>query len=97
VAFSIIGWYLMTPPVLPDTLGDITAHRLRAHIEMPLSQWVITQVFDTAAECEETKSPVVTNAGRLLRAGGITANGEQMQASFAQAQCVAGDDPRLAR
>jgi hypothetical protein len=48
VAFALVGWYLMLPPIARDDkrYSDESA---------PMSQWTQLSAFDSAKECEEYK------------------------------------------
>ncbi len=88
LALALVGWYLMAPPY-GDTRPNI-----------PLSEWVVEHVFDSAQECDEVYhrwrsiNEKVAEAGTKpdpaldkLTVGEIWVYG--------QAECIASDDPRL--
>jgi hypothetical protein len=51
-ALALVGWYLMTPPILlkcPDEGA-------------PLSRWTVEEAFDTARECKNKLNNYMLNA-----------------------------------
>jgi hypothetical protein len=80
-ALSIVGWYLLTPPVsVPEK---------RLVFEAPLSQWDIDSSYDSARECNEGLLFGARNPGNS--APGY----EFMNQRAGAAKCIASDDPRL--
>ena len=102
-ALALVGWYLMVPPSMRETnwlcgasLTASVSHELfgtgdekecaewakMANTNAPLSEWHETSPFETLNACEEAR-------GRFMA----------LPPSLPEhaAQCVASDDPRLAR
>ena len=88
VAFALVGWFLMMPPLIPDT------HRVNR--DAPLSQWRIAHRFPESAGCE--------NAKQRAREAGLAHNSQNMPRHAANpdltcvrcaAECVEDNDPRL--
>ena len=80
-AVALVGWYLMVPPYDPKTKDFDTS--------APLSKWFIRSAHDTANSGQDS-----------LEAGWKTAEkkkDERTKARLAPAQCVATDDPGLAK
>ncbi len=77
----VLGWYLMVPRIASD--------KSRVLYEEPLRDWIVTQSFDTAVACEtargDLKSKTATSEDALTKS-----------ASLAM-ECIASDDPRLAK
>jgi hypothetical protein len=76
-------WLLIVPPEQPRPFGQT-----RAMTEAPLSQWMVTETFPTAADCDGVlhprRSPQDTHL--FIRSTRTTPTG---------LQCIASDDPRL--
>jgi hypothetical protein len=76
-ALALVGWYLMLPLVRDGKVRDI-----------PISEWVHIDSFDTAAECRDNGLQQLALVKRRgLPADRITA--------FTAFECIATDDPRL--
>jgi hypothetical protein len=89
-ALSLMAWYLMVPPTIPDT------HR--ANKSAPLSQWTIRRSFPHNEGCEAAKHHLmeVAEANRAERSGsGRRHQLPEMECVLCQAQCVEDSDPRL--
>ena len=80
-ALLLIGWYLMIPSRSTGAPNEFDDHAA-------LSRWFVFSSHDTAHECEEAK---------FLNRGGHKQPNDPMQRAFEQAQCIASDDPRLAK
>ena len=87
-ALAMVGWFLMMPPLIPDT------HRVNR--DAPLSQWRIAHRFLENAGCE--------NAKQRAREAGLAHNVENLPRQAANpdltcvrcaAECVEDNDPRL--
>jgi hypothetical protein len=76
-------WLLIVPPEEPRPFG-----RTRAVTEAPLSQWIVTETYPTAADCHGVlhprRSPQDTRF--FIRSSRTAPTGQQ---------CIASDDPRL--
>jgi hypothetical protein len=101
-AFALVGWYLMVPPVTPEGLTDPNATLVNG--KAPISQWVIFRAYDSADQCQQER-----RSGQLALVDAIRANPELLtdRAQYGLmamellkkggAQCIASDDPRLAK
>jgi hypothetical protein len=108
VAFTLIGWYLMIPPMAEDNPKAASA---------PLSQWKVSAAFDSGDRCtwflrdvrDDAKKESV-KLGEVVREhwsdNGYTGSKEDLDAwinakgwelALGFAQCIASDDPRLAK
>ena len=89
-ALSLMAWYLMVPPTIPDT------HRVNK--SAPLSQWTIRRSFPRNEGCEEAKHRVIQmgEANQAEHAGtGRRHQMTELECVLCQAQCVEDSDPRL--
>ena len=83
-ALALMGWYLMFPPPGPRSPDGTTSLDYNA----PISEWSSFGVFDTADECRaEMKRQ---NEQKLNPA-------DRGRYEVPHSQCIATDDPRLAR
>ncbi len=107
-ALVLVGWYLMLPPFKPiNTLPPaFTLDSLEARVlntEAPLSQWEIYQACDSADECEAAKTAtlkLIDQEKLLGKDGALTERGGRviyMWFQLRHSQCIASDDPRLAK
>jgi len=93
-ALALVGWYLMTPPLIKGTHDTYTIYR-----SAPLSEWILQESYDSAAQCEDSRPGfvgatrrVVISAGRCAETGPCN---EPLLESATLAHCIASDDPRL--
>jgi hypothetical protein len=99
IAFTLLGWYLMTPPLqtvkcssVPNAgLTAIVTCQARILSEAPLREWKRvpdTQEFEYKTDCERTISngchSQVGDDGKSYSEGDLCG-----------ADCIAADDPRL--
>jgi hypothetical protein len=101
-ALALVGWYLMVPPVTPEGLTDPNATLVNG--KAPISQWIIFRAYDSADQCQQER-----RSGQLALVDAIRANPELLidRAQFGlkamdllkrgASQCIASDDPRLAK
>jgi hypothetical protein len=90
-ALALIGWYLMLPPV--EALQVRSSKDGHSHTidwktpgkPPPLSAWSIDGSYDTTSACLEAKRKAILSVP------------PDAVAPWKMAQCVASDDPRLAR
>jgi hypothetical protein len=87
-ALTLLGWYLMGPPPIPDSwwskhLPWTVPHEWNR--DAPLSSWTIQAKYQTQKECEEGLAAT------------RRANADYIASSILAWQCVSSDDPRLAR
>jgi hypothetical protein len=99
-AFALAGWYLMLPPFVMDQSGKTI---VSTNPSVPLSQWKADKPFDSAAECQKYADHEPSVQAQLWRQ--IVQEGmpilPQVRDTWilanTQAQCIASDDPRLAK
>lgn len=98
-ALASVGWYLMAPPIAPDSHGHATGRVLNG---LPLSTWEQLSSFDTAKGCEDYQWEQVTSMASTTTAAKKRAQSEEqlrrLDAAWGQidlAKCIASDDPRL--
>jgi hypothetical protein len=86
VALSLLGWYLMAPPI----------ENLSANLSAPISRWDTITSYDSAYACETQRRADVDRMQKVIE-GEITQGKPVAEGAreFAGEQCVATDDPRL--
>jgi len=89
---ALVGWYLMAPPMSgrDSYLPELA----------PLSRWATFDSFDTAKECRDARSDMLKATRDFVRKKPLskeaaTDNLRRYAAMFGQ--CIASDDPRLAK
>jgi len=92
VALALVGWYLMVPPT------PIRHPQPDANMP-PISRWENRGSFDTAKECdsERWKKIMDWNYKNTVKDGDIDSVEGQLVAQYTLGQCIASDDPRLAK
>jgi hypothetical protein len=94
-ALALVGWYLMTPPATSIEMvsaPDFTTRwKTSDHTPPPLRNWAINDSFDRAADCSKAKQQLMTSAFKSTDLAPVS------RAVWASAECVATDDPRLAK
>ena len=92
-ALTLIGWYLMVPPLIPGT-GQVNQGA-------PLSQWTNRRTFPHNQGCEATKAKLHDEAlAAQAQRDSTGRQGERDPNSrcvLCNAQCVESTDPRLAK
>jgi len=90
-ALSLMTWFLMVPPLIPNS-GEVNK-------SAPLSQWIKRRAFPHSEGCEAAKERLrktglanQTEADAMGRRG---SHNPEFHCVVCQAQCVAEDDPRL--
>lgn len=90
-ALSLIGWYLMVPPFVPNT------HEVNK--SAPLSQWTKRRTFPKNEGCEAAKERVqkagLAHQAQIDAIGRHRNHNPELHCALCQAQCVPADDPRL--
>ncbi len=91
-ALSLMAWYLMVPPVIPNTPRE-------ANKSAPLSQRTIRRTFPRNEGCEAAKDRLLKR-GMAAQAQRDTTGRRGLRNTEAscilcQARCVSEDDPRL--
>ncbi len=104
VAFALLGWYLMVPPLDRDG---------RLLVNAPLSQWQTTWGLDSARQCavlSDLRDDAKTDSTKQLdiwiaakKAGHKLSDSQQQDLARSytirvvseQIKCIASDDPRL--
>lgn len=91
-ALALIGWYLMTPPVVRS--GLTTAEMPTA----PKSKWEIWGKFNTPHECETARSRFLSDPNnRVFYAAEASGTAQYHSAAKRkiEADCISTDDPSL--
>lgn len=107
-ALALVGWYLMVPPFKPNDMHrpSFTLRSLEARIlnlDAPLSKWEIYVPSDSADECEASKTATLKLLDQQKITGkdsAITERGAKvilLELQLRHSQCIASDDPRLAK
>jgi hypothetical protein len=81
-ALALVGWYLVTPP---STLPPDVSYKA------PLRKWRIVRSFDTADDCEDSRSSFFEESRQKVALNML----EPTYRDFMFAECIATDDPRL--
>jgi len=88
-ALALVGWYLMTPPLVnaPSKID----------MEAPLASWKIYQTLDTAEECDKALLSARAKYEHTASAplGSIKKGTRAFALQMTFAQCISSDDPRL--
>ena|ERR1700737_3294184 len=94
-ALALVGWYLMTPPVTKTCPPQGFPCTTNVDVNAPLNRWHVDMHFDSAEECDERATSLHSHwSGENSNAGSLEAF---LAAVDGHAQCVASDDPRLAK
>jgi hypothetical protein len=80
LTLALVGWYLMLPPVRPDSVGEP-----EPDTAAPIARWDIVVTFDTAEECNVVQS----EHSRITFPDGTPDH------VLRAVRCIATDDPRL--
>jgi hypothetical protein len=89
-------WLLIVPPEEPRPLGGS-----RTMTEAPLSQWLIKELYPTAADCDEVlhpkpkRTPGTDPNAPMIFIGPFLLGGTQPGPPPPNAQCVSAADPRV--
>jgi hypothetical protein len=84
-ALAIVGWYLMVPTPAPETFMTVTP---------PIGRWAHRGSYDSEKECDQALDEMYRKSERA----GFEMKGfspEDVRRSWAFAQCISTDDPRL--
>jgi len=92
-ALALTGWYLMTPPLTYDG----PRYGFTVQSDAPLSKWVVTDAADSASECEQGHYALVKDSGKTMDKARPHSNEWANAIAYAQSQCIASNDPRLAK
>jgi len=85
-ALALVGWYLMTPPTSKDKIHD----------DLPLSQWVKVQSFDTELQCQNALTDSYNPSIDKRMRGTTKSEAYKLFKQFMEdMRCVSTDDPRL--
>ena len=82
----LLGWYLMTPP-LHSPGGEL-------ELDAPIARWRSAHAYDSANECEKAREAFVKST---RGEEGAVERDKRFSGAILQSQCIASDDPRLAR
>lgn len=88
-ALALMGWYLMIPPLSPyGPFADASA---------PLSKWNVYAAYDEAQQCNEAYVEYNHLMERKKATHPSDKNAGSLATQLLDAQCIASDDPRLAK
>jgi len=92
-ALALVGWYLMLPPLpMGQTEPDERAR---------LGDWYIFEPFDTGSACQSELVQIADMKSErrksLLANQGDDKQRQYLIRAFSHGECVATDDPRLAK
>ena len=108
-ALALIGWYLMAPKVIyygkmsvPAGFSKWATCCSTNDGNSDLSSWIIVGSYKTTLECEDARMRLDPNRGQF-RGSGMTEAAKRdpkgfewaKQKAIEEADCFAGDDPRL--
>jgi len=85
-ALALVGWYLMVPIPGNDPIPDPV---------VTFSKWVNIRSFDSAERCEDGRLGVIETGIGGPQLGGYP--DWEVTKVLLLSQCVASDDPRLAK
>jgi hypothetical protein len=86
-ALGLVGFYLMVPPY---SERPIPPRNLP-----PLSKWSIYQRYNTLDKCRQVRSDITSGWLQDSPPDFEQRFGDKFKSTFARAQCVTTDDPRL--
>jgi hypothetical protein len=99
-ALTLVGWYLMVPPVVDNAPGH-SGKWVAAIMNGSLTNWEQWASYDTAKECNDFRFNESSDTAHSLVSGKIPPEKrhaiEKYYAEIDLAQCIATDDPRLKR
>jgi len=79
-ALALVGWYLMFPPIDPESRFDPTVSEQQLDLKAPLHAWWIADTFDTSDQC---------------KAAIASMNLKPRDFWYGKEQCVSSDDSKL--
>ena len=82
-ALALVGWYLMVPPYDGERINS----------DAPISKWTVYIAHDTAQDCEETKVDQYKRVKAAQKGTDLTL----IRRALVSSQCIASNDPRLAK
>jgi hypothetical protein len=88
-ALALLGWYFMLPPLAEGGAS--------LNLNAPIGSWKIYQSFDLADQCERALLKYQRVGFQKFLARGANDSEKVVGLSLANGQCIATDDPRLAK
>jgi hypothetical protein len=88
LALTLIGWYLMTPPLVQQD------GQLRPDSRAPFSEWQHVDSYDSADACRQG----ITDHLKIIQRSdfrGFAADKSAAISEYQSAECIGTDDPRL--
>ena len=89
---ALVGWYLMVPPV--NKTGD---HEYGVDFGSALSKWAVNAAFDKASNCNALAGQMSSMGLKDLKKYPASSFKWALADMWTQCQCIATDDPRLAK
>jgi hypothetical protein len=84
-ALALVGWYLMMPAPARETFMEVTP---------PIGHWAHLGSYDNEKDCDHALDEMYRKSERAgFEMKGV--NPEDVRRSWALAQCISTDDPRL--
>jgi hypothetical protein len=84
-ALALVGWYLMMPAPARETFMEVTP---------PIGHWDRLGSYDSEKDCDHASDEMYHTSERAgFEMKGV--NPEDVRRSWALAQCISADDPRL--
>jgi len=100
-------WCLMQPPTIRTTGGGVqwdarqwdARNMIRSYPDAPLKFWLRWKSFDDAGACERERQELQRQADEVEKSSMVQPDMAivEIAKSYSHAQCVATDDPALAR
>lgn len=99
-AAALIGWYLILPPMnrISESPRGSTSRAWSTDVQARLKDWQITESFGAAADCEIARDETIADSRRSERIPTLASGYfRAFRIAESRAQCIASDDPRLAK
>jgi hypothetical protein len=90
-ALALVGWYLLVPPISKTNDG------YKADFNAPLGKWIVTGVYDQAYSCDQLQGRLVLDQEKKIEKLPLLSYKWALAQKLATSQCIATDDPRLAK
>jgi hypothetical protein len=87
-ALLLVGWYLMMPPPDPENMTQVNTGA-------PLTSWRSMKTYSSKKDCEKDRDDDRAAGARGLNSPSQTKR--VIATVMSSVQCIASDDPRLAK
>jgi len=97
VALGLLGWYLMVPPTHMNV--DVQPPSRFVDGGAPIGQWTVERAFDASEPCNRLRDEWMERALKALKKSpdGKQPSVKESNEKMLGSQCIASDDPRLAK